>query len=44
MQKCASVSDKEQLLLNILASILWQDEVCAMTWRQAVANQDLGVL
>ena len=36
-QKCASVGDKEPLLLNILTSVLCQFEACAKIWRQAVA-------
>ena len=35
-QKCASVGDKEPLLLNILTSVLCQFEACAIIWRQAV--------
>ena len=37
-QKCASVGDKEPLLLNIFTSVLCQFEECAIIWRQAVSR------
>ena len=36
MQKCMSFTDNSAKTVNILSSVLWQDEVCAITWGQAV--------